>query len=285
MAQWSRERIQVTSMLILLFLISLFLYPLLAIDESAHLFMSISFIVIVIFTFIVGLVSGLFATLLYIFLFGTSLFFVQLTDSERFPLLTDYSITTFFIFSLGLLLVVLITGNLHNTIEKYDFEQRIMHDRLNESLTIDLVTGFDSKGRFMHDLQSELSRATRYDEPLSLVMLELDYFTQFRKLYGEQETTSMIKTLASEMQEVMRLSDRKYRLTDQRFILLLPHTKESGTEVVLAKLKEALMNYKLISDKTVTLYYHASTFSYDGIPIKKEEIIQVMESELKSGAL
>lgn len=285
MAQWSKERIQVTSMLIFMFLVSLFLYPLLSINEFSHLFISVSFIVIVAFTFIAGSVAGLWATLVYIFIVGSALFFVNLTESELFPSLQDYSLVTFFILALVLLLIVLIAGSLHNTVAKYDYEQSVMHDRLTDSLTIDLATGFDSKGRFMKDLQSELSRATRYDESLSVVMLELDYFSQFRKLYGERETLQMIQSLASIMEKIMRLSDRKYRLTDQRFVLLLPQTNESGTEVVLSKLKETLANYKLLDDKVVTLYYHASTYTYDGISITPEEIVQVLESELRSGAL
>lgn len=285
MAQWSKERIQVTSMLILLFFMSLFIYPLIVNDENLHLSMSVSFMLIVIFAFIFGSVLGLMATLLYIFLFGSALFFVHLTDSELFPSLMEFPITSFFIVSLVLLLVVLVAGALHNVVARYDHETRVMRDRLNEWLTVDRVTGFDSKGRFMKDLESELSRATRYDESLSLVMLELDYYSQFRKLYGDKEATTMIQSLAKTMEQLMRLSDRKYRLNDQRFVLLLPNTNEKGTDVVLMKLKESLMDYDLMKEKTVTLYYHASTFTYEGIPITKEEIVQVLERELKSGAL
>lgn len=285
MAQWSKERIQVTSMLILLFFMSLFIYPLIVNDENLHLSMSVGFMLIVICTFIFGSVLGLLFTLLYIFAFGSALFFVHLTDSDIFPSLLEFPIGSFFIVSLVLLLVVLVVGALHNVVARYDHETRVMRDRLNEWLTVDRVTGFDSKGRFMKDLESELSRATRYDESLSLVMLELDYYSQFRKLYGDQEATTMIQSLAKTMEQLMRLSDRKYRLNDQRFVLLLPNTNEQGTEVVLVKLKEALMDYDLMKEKTVTLYYHASTFTYEGIPIKKEEIVQVLERELKSGAL
>lgn len=285
MAQWSKERIQVTSMLILLFFMSLFIYPLIVNDENLHLSMSVGFMLIVICTFIFGSVLGLLFTLLYIFAFGSALFFVHLTDSDIFPSLLEFPIGSFFIVSLVLLLVVLVVGALHNVVARYDHETRVMRDRLNEWLTVDRVTGFDSKGRFMKDLESELSRATRYDESLSLVMLELDYYSQFRKLYGDQEATTMIQSLAKTMEQLMRLSDRKYRLNDQRFVLLLPNTNEQGTEVVLGKLKEALMDYDLMKEKTVTLYYHASTFTYEGIPIKKEEIVQVLERELKSGAL
>lgn len=285
MAQWSKERIQVTGMLIVLFFMSLFIYPLIVDNENLHLSMSVSFVFIVFFTFIFGLVLGLMATLLYIFVFGSALFFVHLTDSVLFPSLIEFPIVTFFFLSLVLLVVVLVAGSLHRAVLSYDHDTRVMKRRMNEWLTIDRVTGFDSKGRFMKDLQSELSRATRYNESLSLVMLELDYYAQFRKLYGEQEATTMIQSLAKTMEALMRLSDRKYRLNDQRFVLLLPNTDETGTAVVLSKLKEALMDYKLQKEKTVTLYYHASTFTYDGIPITKEEIVQVMESELRSGAL
>lgn len=285
MTTWSKERIQITLAFILFFLIALFFFPLLVDDPSSHLILSVLFITIVIITFIKGTILGLIMTLFYIFSFGSALFFTHLTQTTFFPSLHTFSIQTFFLVSFILIMIVILAGAMHRFVERYDEEHRQIAEQFDTLLTIDLVTGFDNRSRLLFDMRSEMSRAKRYEEPFTLIMLQIDHFHAFYKLYGELEGNNMIRMVADGMEEMMRISDRKYRIAADRFVLLLPHTAEEGALVVQRKLKERLSEHRLLNGKKVDLSYHVSQYTYDLSEVTREEVMTMMESELKSSEL
>lgn len=285
MTTWGKERIQITLAFIFFFLIAIFVFPLIADDPSSHLALSLLFITIVIVTFIKGTVVGLVMTLFYIFGFGSALFFVHLTNTTLFPSLHTFSVPLFFLVSFVLIAIVLLAGTMHRFVERYDEEHRKAGEQLDTLLTIDLVTGFDNHARLLFDLQSEMSRAKRYEEPFTLLVLQIDHLKAFYKLYGELEGNNMIRMVAEAMEETMRISDRKYRMARDRFVLLLPHTSEEGALVVQQKLKERLREHQLLNGKIVDLSYHVSQYTYDLSEVTREEVLTMMESELKSSEL
>lgn len=285
MTTWSKERIQITLAFILFFLIALFFFPLLVDDPSSHLILSVLFITIVIITFIKGTILGLIMTLFYIFSFGSALFFTHLTQTTFFSSLHTFSIQTFFLVSFILIMIVILAGAMHRFVERYDEEHRQIAEQFETLLTIDLVTGFDNRSRLLFDMRSEMSRAKRYEEPFTLIMLQIDHFHAFYKLYGELEGNNMIRMVADGMEEMMRISDRKYRIAADRFVLLLPHTAEEGALVVQRKLKERLSEHHLLNGKKVDLSYHVSQYTYDLSEVTREEVMTMMESELKSSEL
>lgn len=285
MTTWSKERIQITLAFILFFLIAIFFFPLLVDDPSSHLILSVLFITIVIITFIKGTILGLIMTLFYIFSFGSALFFTHLTQTTFFSSLHTFSIQTFFLVSFILIMIVILAGAMHRFVERYDEEHRQIAEQFETLLTIDLVTGFDNRSRLLFDMRSEMSRAKRYEEPFTLIMLQIDHFHAFYKLYGELEGNNMIRMVADGMEEMMRISDRKYRIAADRFVLLLPHTAEEGALVVQRKLKERLSEHRLLNGKKVDLSYHVSQYTYDLSEVTREEVMTMMESELKSSEL
>lgn len=114
MATWSKERIQMTLAFILFFFIAIFLFPLIMTEENDHLLLSSLFILIVLITFIRGTVIGLICTLFYIFTFGSTLFFIHLTNTSLFPTFLDFPIQIFFLISFTLIAIVLLAGTMHH---------------------------------------------------------------------------------------------------------------------------------------------------------------------------
>lgn len=174
---------------------------------------------------------------------------------------------------------------MHHFVKKYEEERRQAIQQMETLLTIDFITGFDNRSRLMYDLQSEMSLAKRYGEPFTLIVLQVDHLKTFYKLYGELEGNNMIRMIANVMEQNMRISDRKYRIASDQFVLLLPHTGEEGAQVVQEKLKEHLSEHKLLNEKIVELTYHVSQYTYDLSQVTHEEIITMMEGELKSNEL
>lgn len=283
---WSNARIRYTALLVIFFIVSLFSFPLIADTRFAHLIMSASFIVTVLVAFMGGTIAGLVSALLFIFIFGSALFFVHLTETDLFPSLEQLPLTSFLLVGLVLVIVVFLAGKLHDVAKQTELEMIRMGKELTEYASVDRETGFDNRYRLERELMTELSKAQRYDSFFSLIVLHLDYYEKFRSLYGGKEATYLVKTLAQRLEKVMRVVDRKYRYEEGQFALILPYTPEEGVDVVLEKLQRVLQTHTLLNGNEVTLRFLVSTYTFDREEERTAEtLLRDLESEMKTRVL
>ena len=68
----------------------------------------------------------------------------------------------------------------------------------------------------------ELERATRFDKPLSIVMLDIDYFKSVNDQYGHATGDIVITALATLLRKRIRKTDKAGRYGGEEFMLVLP---------------------------------------------------------------
>ncbi|MDD5758035.1 MAG: PAS domain S-box protein [Desulfobulbaceae bacterium] len=90
--------------------------------------------------------------------------------------------------------------------------------------TIDPLTGIFNRGKFDEMLLVELSRARRYNLPLSLVMLDIDHFKNINDTFGHHVGDIVLKELTAHISKYIRKNDWFARWGGEEFIILLPHT-------------------------------------------------------------
>ena len=73
-------------------------------------------------------------------------------------------------------------------------------------------------------LQEELSRASRYRQPLSCLFIDADHFKRINDNYGHQAGDSVLRELANRIRSQLRASDVATRYGGEEFALLLPQT-------------------------------------------------------------
>ena len=87
----------------------------------------------------------------------------------------------------------------------------------------DPVTGLPNRVRFMDDLTRAIAAATRYDEPLSLLVLDLGHRDADEQAAGEA------------LLRLVRISDIVARIAPGRFAIILPRTGTIGCALVSAR--------------------------------------------------
>jgi len=105
----------------------------------------------------------------------------------------------------------------------------IANSALEEMATIDSLTGIANRRRFDVFIQQEWLRAHRSREPLSLLLLDADYFKAFNDRYGHQAGDEALRQIANVLRiAVHRITDLAARFGGEEFTIVLANTAAEG---------------------------------------------------------
>ncbi|WP_286232829.1 GGDEF domain-containing response regulator [Thalassotalea sediminis] len=122
-------------------------------------------------------------------------------------------------------------------------QQRKMLDRIAH---IDALTGLSNRRKLDITLKHELAAHKREHKPLTVAMLDVDYFKQYNDNYGHGAGDIALKKVAASFREVLnRPRDFVARYGGEEFTIILPDCNEQGAKLVLQKVFEALANKEI----------------------------------------
>ena len=104
-----------------------------------------------------------------------------------------------------------------------------MNKALRKAAATDPLTGIANRRHFDEALQREWLRSQRTGAPLSLLMIDVDYFKAFNDHYGHLEGDQCLRQVASALTRVVhRPADLLARYGGEEFAILLPDTHGRG---------------------------------------------------------
>jgi diguanylate cyclase (GGDEF)-like protein len=103
-------------------------------------------------------------------------------------------------------------------------QQRQLENQLRELTITDELTKLHNMRHLYVQLQLEMDRASRYENPLSLLLLDVDRFKQYNDTYGHLEGDKILMELSKVIRECLRKSDTAYRYGGDEFMVILPQT-------------------------------------------------------------
>lgn len=236
-----------------------------------------SALLIVITGVVFGLLPGLGVSLVVMFLFGTSLIWAAFFSSASLP-----SEGAIVLWMVVLLVAPIITGLLHKWVMTLSAEHKEMSDKFEQFVTIDETTGFDNKRRFFFELEEEFNRSQRVQAPFSLLLIQIKYYDKFCSLYGQKEADHLMQTLSGILWNHTRRTDRKFRLEEDTFAIILTNTSETNVDIVIEKIEHLCKNHELINKrKKVTLTFSFDISSYNESLSDYMELVQNANHELE----
>ena len=90
----------------------------------------------------------------------------------------------------------------------------------------DLLTGLANRHRFQEQLEHELLRATRTQQPMALMYIDLDGFKAVNDRLGHHAGDVLLQQVAGRLSEGVRETDIVARLGGDEFAIILPDLKE-----------------------------------------------------------
>jgi len=137
--------------------------------------------------------------------------------------------------------------NLQNIIDSRTMEltrlNRVLAEKAAESelnATTDYLTSLSNRFSFEQRLESEIARAQRFKEPLSLIVMDLDRFKQINDRHGHPIGDKVLIDVGKVLRRNLRQIDVASRWGGDEFALLLPNTALDHALSVAEKLRTAV---------------------------------------------
>ncbi len=127
--------------------------------------------------------------------------------------------------------------------ERKRFELELQHanEQLLRLSTTDSLTELANRRLLMHRLEDEWRRGLRSNEPLSLLLIDVDFFKLYNDHYGHPAGDACLQAVAAVLlASANRPSDLAARYGGEEFVLLLPHTDAEGAQAVAQRIMQRL---------------------------------------------
>jgi len=121
--------------------------------------------------------------------------------------------------------------------------------KLKELSLIDAHTGLYSHRYLTEAIETEFCRARRYSYPLSVMMLDVDYFKSVNDVYGHKFGDMVLRQLASLIRKTVRRYDTVIRYAGEEFIVIAPSTEKFRIRILAERLHDAISLFEFGSRK------------------------------------
>lgn len=120
-------------------------------------------------------------------------------------------------------------------------ELRRTSETLRLTSQLDGLTAIANRARFDKALETAWRRCHRAQAPLSLILIDVDFFKQFNDKYGHQAGDECLRRVAGLLPQVLRREDDlAARYGGEEFVLVLPFTDQPGAVQVAQALQKGL---------------------------------------------
>lgn len=164
-------------------------------------------------------------------------------------------------------------------------EKDILNVNLEKLSREDALTGLANRRYFDESLQMEWNRCLREKKPLSLILLDIDFFKQYNDLYGHMAGDHCLTQVARALKkEASRPAELVGRYGGEEFIMLYPNIDATQIKSTLVRIQQRIIDLNIPHDgssiaKTVTASLGAATV-YPVKQLKPERLISESDQML-----
>lgn len=194
-------------------------------------------------------------------------FFSYLYPKLGIPLLLflgwgDTFHTYLFLFGVVYLIIVLtlfnwyyiaLTDSIRIRLQNYELVESLRESnrQLAELSTIDGLTGIANRRYFDELLEKETLRARREGKPVSLLMLDIDFFKQYNDEYGHLKGDECLQKISRTLQQkIKRPGDIVARYGGEEFCIITPDTDQAGAYQLAQQIQEGIEKLRIYHGKS-----------------------------------
>jgi diguanylate cyclase (GGDEF)-like protein len=143
-----------------------------------------------------------------------------------------------------------------------------LYEELRNLASTDDLTRLPNRRAILERFGTELSRALRDAQPLSVAIVDLDDLKRVNDTLGHQVGDAVLVHVADVLRRRIRVHDIAGRLAGDEFILLFPNTDREQAEIILRRLERIdATGSGALGDRAVTLSWGVATWPDDGAAV------------------
>ncbi|HEX5710851.1 MAG TPA: diguanylate cyclase [Sulfuricurvum sp.] len=123
-------------------------------------------------------------------------------------------------------------------------ELKLEKEALAKMSMTDPLTGLYNRVKVEETFLYEQKQSIRHDDPLSIILMDLDYFKSINDVYGHNIGDVFLKEIAQLLRELFRTSDVIARWGGEEFLIVLPKTDLNTARKLALKLKDHVQETK-----------------------------------------
>jgi len=139
----------------------------------------------------------------------------------------------------------------------------VCHEEALRAALQDPLTGLSNRQALSSSIRREVELAKRYNQSLSVLMLDIDHFKTINDTYGHAVGDSLLKTFAATLTESTRESDLVFRTGGEEFLIILCKTDIEGAIRLADRLRKAINSINFSQhNQTIPLTASVGVASY-----------------------
>jgi two-component system cell cycle response regulator len=125
-------------------------------------------------------------------------------------------------------------------LERVNSELRGLYEETKAVSLHDPLTGLANRRLMQLEMDKTFEVAKRYDEPLSVVMLDIDHFKRYNDTHGHARGDTLLARIAQVLLSIVRNADHVFRYGGEEFLLMLPGTHRPGARNLAERIRRAV---------------------------------------------
>lgn len=121
-----------------------------------------------------------------------------------------------------------------------DIDELEIEDSMRRRATEDALTGLPNRGALDEYLAAEIVRAEQLRRPLSVILLDIDYFKAVNDTFGHLAGDEVLRRVAQVLRDNVRPEDFPARYGGEEFCVVLPGTPLVGAINAAARMNKAI---------------------------------------------
>ena len=174
-----------------------------------------------------------------------------------------------------------LVGLMFDISERKNTEENLitLQKKLEEFSFNDILTGVANRRMFDSIIEVESVNARRNNQPLLLIMLDIDYFKQYNDEYGHIQGDECLKRVGRVLSLfASRARDFFARFGGEEFVLVLPETDELSAKKIAERCHHLIFKEKIPNEKSQISYMLTISLGVGTIsPSHKDEAISFIE--------
>lgn len=153
-------------------------------------------------------------------------------------------------------------------------------DALNQAMR-DPLTGLGNRGALENALEHQWQVAQRYEQDMSLLMIDIDHFKQINDTWGHDIGDHVIKEVAHVINVTTRQTDLTFRYGGEEFLVILNKTNELGSGIIAERIRENIESMQLVTPNGKPIPVTASIGGNHLLPnVSKHDLLKKADNAL-----